>query len=586
MVLQGAQQQAALGRYEIVGPLATGGMAEVLLGRVRGPSGFERPVVLKRILPHYSRIPDFRQMFLDEARIVANVRHRNVVAVHELGEDDGELYLVMEYLEGESLSSVLRGIRKHRRAMPLRLGAHVVAEAAAGLHAAHELTRPDGVSLEVVHRDVSPHNLFVLYDGQVKVIDFGIAKGKSSSSVTQTGHVKGKFAYMAPEQCRAEQLDRRADVFALGIVLYEVTTGHRLFDRDNDLLILRAVTEDPIKLPSAVVAGYPADLEVIVMKALARDRNDRYPSGAVMRRDLLAWIRAQPVDDSPEEELSAVMGWLFADRIAEKKAALLAIQGGSAVASIPVGDPSLRSLLDPKSPAARERSGSASNSGVHTPYAVVQTSQLTPSHASGAGALVPRDPRDPGATVSRPRGPLVVGLALLTAAAIGAAIYVGIRPPRASGGGATAATSEPTAAPTATLIGVELTSVPPDAEVRIGGATSGRTPVRVELPRGTDAVAIELHKDGFIVAHETVVPDQDQRLSVRLAMSGPAAVSADAPGAPSAATVAAPSTSASAAPSAEAPPLGPTPNPKNPPKNPPKKTPPPKKPDGGFTRFD
>src|SRR4051794_11133466 len=191
----------SLGRYEVVGFLASGGMAEVFLGRVRGPSGFERPVVLKRMLPHLIRQESFVNMFLDEARIVARVRHPNVVQVHELTREGGELFMVMEYLEGESLAGLSRRLMARGETLDPEIAAYVVAEACSGLHSAHELRGDDGKSVGVVHRDVSPQNLFVTFAGSVKILDFGIAKAQDRVTRTETGELKGKLDYMSPEQC-------------------------------------------------------------------------------------------------------------------------------------------------------------------------------------------------------------------------------------------------------------------------------------------------------------------------------------------------------------------------------------------------
>ncbi|HEY6461638.1 MAG TPA: serine/threonine-protein kinase, partial [Polyangiaceae bacterium] len=189
-----------LGRYQILGELAVGGMAEILLARVVGPSGFERPVVIKRILPHLARQEAFVSMFLDEARIAAGIRHRNVIHVEELAEGPEGLYLVMEYLEGESAAGLMRRIFVRETSLDLALGSYIVAEACAGLHAAHELEDASGQKQHLVHRDVSPHNLFIAYDGRVKVLDFGIAKAADRITRTEAGQLKGKFSYMSPEQ--------------------------------------------------------------------------------------------------------------------------------------------------------------------------------------------------------------------------------------------------------------------------------------------------------------------------------------------------------------------------------------------------
>ncbi|MEQ8891109.1 MAG: serine/threonine-protein kinase, partial [Sandaracinaceae bacterium] len=258
-----------LGRYDIVGRLGAGGMAEILLGRISGPSGFERPVVIKRILPHLHGLREFVDMLLDEGRIAARIGHPNVVQVQELTHEREDLYLVMEYLEGEAASGLARRARARRLRLLPTLCAYIVAEACAGLHAAHELRSPDGELLDVVHRDVSPQNLFVGYDGTVKVLDFGIAKAAGRITRTEAGMLKGKFEYMSPEQARGDALDRRSDVFALGIVLYELSTQHRLFRRASHTETLRAVIGAEVPPPSEIDPSYPAVLEEVCLRALS-----------------------------------------------------------------------------------------------------------------------------------------------------------------------------------------------------------------------------------------------------------------------------------------------------------------------------
>ncbi|MBL8743488.1 MAG: serine/threonine protein kinase, partial [Myxococcales bacterium] len=326
---------ARLGRYEILGLLATGGMAEVFLGRLMGPSGFERVVVLKRILPHLARESDFVDMFLDEARIVAKINHRNVIQVSELGRDGDELYLVMEFVEGESLGGFMRRHWGSDRAIGFELAAYVVAEACAGLHAAHELSDEDGRTQEVVHRDVSPQNLMITYDGQVKVLDFGIAKAVDRSAKTATGTLKGKVEYMSPEQCKAQPLDRRSDVFALGTLLYELAASKRLFRRGNEVASLRAVCDEPIPRPSDVVPGFPPELEAVTLKALERDREDRYRTADEMRRALIAYLRTTEHVGMHQEALAARMRELFADRLELKHALMRNVRTGRDVEAIP-----------------------------------------------------------------------------------------------------------------------------------------------------------------------------------------------------------------------------------------------------------
>jgi serine/threonine protein kinase len=336
-----------LGRYEILGRLAVGGMAEILLGRVRGPHGFERPVAIKRILPHLVENRAFVDMFVDEARIAASVRHARVVQVHELAELDGEYFLVMEYIEGESVGGLMRRLWLSGEPLDRALAAHIVAEACAGLHAAHELTDAGGGGREVVHRDVSPQNVMISYAGEVKILDFGIAKAADSAR-TAGGQVKGKCEYMSPEQCRGEPLDRRSDIFSLGILLYELTAGKRLFKRDNAMLVFHAVCEAPIPRPTTSDPDYPRPLETICDRALARDRRDRYRTMLDMRRDLLAAIRQIAGADGRDKEhneerdeeqlLSRIMTRLFVDRLQDKRDMLRRVQAGSPVARIPAAE--------------------------------------------------------------------------------------------------------------------------------------------------------------------------------------------------------------------------------------------------------
>ncbi len=271
-----------LGKYEIVSPLAAGGMARIYIARSTGIGQFERHVVLKLITPERANDVVAVQMFLDEARLAASLNHQNVAQVFEVGEDGGIHYLAMEYVHGQDLRALLAKAGSQGTRVPLELALTVVAGAAAGLNHAHERRGPDGTPLGIVHRDVSPSNIMVGYDGAVKLLDFGIAKAAARSVETQSGIIKGKFAYMAPEQCRGRDVDRRSDVFSLGIILYEITTQHRCFRADSDFDTMhRIVTGDVIR-PTRLIQNYPPALEAIVMKALAVDANQRYQSAGLL----------------------------------------------------------------------------------------------------------------------------------------------------------------------------------------------------------------------------------------------------------------------------------------------------------------
>ena len=271
-----------LGKYELLMPLAAGGMARIYIGRSTGIGSFERHVVLKLITPERERDVTAVQMFLDEARLAASLNHQNVAQVFEVGEDLGIHYLAMEYVHGQDLRALLAKAGSQGTRIPLELALTVIAGAAAGLNHAHERRGADGAPLGIVHRDVSPSNLMIGYDGSVKLLDFGIAKATARSVQTQSGIIKGKFAYMAPEQCRGRDVDRRSDVFSLGIILYEITTQHRCFRADSDFDTMHRIVTGDVVRPTRLVQGYPPALEAIVMKALAVDAVHRYQSAGLL----------------------------------------------------------------------------------------------------------------------------------------------------------------------------------------------------------------------------------------------------------------------------------------------------------------
>ncbi|MFO0570992.1 MAG: serine/threonine-protein kinase [Polyangiaceae bacterium] len=343
-----------IGRYEIVGHLATGGMAEILLARLRGPSGFERPVVLKRILPHLAEKQNFVDMFLDEARIASGIQHKNVVQVIDLGHSGEHLYLVMEYLEGENVGALIKRSLVEHQPIPYALSAFILAETCAGLHAAHELEDDQGRAMGLVHRDVSPQNVFVTYPGAVKVLDFGIAKADARvAQATEAGQLKGKLDYMSPEQALGRPLDRRTDVFAAGVVLYELAARRRLFNRATVLETLEAICRQPITPPRRVVSDLPVSLERIIVKALERDPDARYATALEMRQDLLGVVVEQMGAADAEQRLASLMSELFSQRMADKRELLRRVRSGDAAARWPDPEPDptydIPDLLVPRS---------------------------------------------------------------------------------------------------------------------------------------------------------------------------------------------------------------------------------------------
>jgi len=281
---------STLGRYELLIRLGRGGMASVWVARERAPvSGKQRLVAVKAMLPELARDSAFRAMFLEEGQIVRSIDHPNVVKVHEVSEDRGVLYMAMEWVEGDSLRTIIKEANR-RRAIPAEIAVKIIADAGAGLHAAHELRGWDGELRNIVHCDVSPHNILVGLDGRAKLVDFGVANATAHSDLGSEDKIKGKFGYMSPEQARAESLDRRSDVFALGIVLFELVTGERLFKGENAAHSLELVKKGKIPNPSELNSKLSPKLASIVQKSLERDLNGRFQTAQQLSEALERYL--------------------------------------------------------------------------------------------------------------------------------------------------------------------------------------------------------------------------------------------------------------------------------------------------------
>ena len=274
------------GRYILVDRISTGGMAEVFLAKASGVQGFEKILAIKRILPSISEDSDFTTMFIDEAKISANLAHVNIGQVFEFGQVSGQYYIAMEYIPGKDLRAIQTHLDETGRLMDLPMALHVVGRLCMALDYAHRQKNSDGTSMEIVHRDVSPPNVIVSYDGAVKLIDFGIAKAASRGTRTRAGKLKGKFAYMSPEQVQGLPVDRRSDVFNLGILLHELLTNRRLFHGENQLNTLNLVRKAEVPPPSSINPDVPVEVDRIVLKALARDREQRYGWATELRADI------------------------------------------------------------------------------------------------------------------------------------------------------------------------------------------------------------------------------------------------------------------------------------------------------------
>ncbi|HVY45681.1 MAG TPA: serine/threonine-protein kinase, partial [Minicystis sp.] len=310
-----------LGRYRVVDEIGVGGMASVHLARMDGPGGFQKWVAIKRIHPHLVEDDQFVDMFLDEARIAAGINHANVAQVFDLGKDENTYWIAMEYLHGEPLREIMRRAEERKIRISPELAARICSDAAEGLHAAHELRGKNGQLLGLVHRDVTPHNLFLTYDGYTKVVDFGIAKVADRLSSTRAGTLKGKLAYMSPEQVRGAEVDRTTDVFALGVVLWELTTNQRLFRMDTDLDTLEKVQACVVPPPSSIVADFPVELESVIMKALAKRKQERFQTAREFSRALQNFLMRRGAFVGPEE-VAQFVRHVFADRIQKREAHL------------------------------------------------------------------------------------------------------------------------------------------------------------------------------------------------------------------------------------------------------------------------
>lgn len=505
MEVRVAPLPAKIGRHQVIGYIATGGMAELFLGR----EATGRPVVIKRILPHLARQTTFVSMFIDEARIGSRAKHPNLVEVYELGQVGTDLFLVMEYLVGENLASMVRRLTKRREQIPLGLCAYIIAEVCDGLHAAHELTDEGGNRLDLVHRDVSPQNVFVTYGGDVKLLDFGVATAAHRLTQTASGEVKGKYAYMSPEQCRGEPLDRRSDIFSLGTVLYELTTQRRLFKRANELQVMKAICEDPIPRPSREIEGYPQILEDICVRALARDPKQRYATAAEMREDLIAAMTQLGLDGDPHEAIASKFARVFADRMEQKRELMERVRAG--------GD--LTDLLTPEA-----------DEGVDIP--IVSNATATPLSGVRPQTAPPPKPR----RRSSRRAMFLVAflLAILVGGGVGGYMRLRSRDKTPTQAASTAPVmvvtvdagagsavevepdEQPPAPPEQQEITLSIDTEPAGVKVVVAGQERGKTPVDVKLPRSAEPIDFELLEPGFATAAQKIVPDRDQRLFFQL----------------------------------------------------------------------
>jgi serine/threonine-protein kinase len=453
------------GKYTLLRKLAAGGMAELFLALQRSVAGFEKLIVIKRILPAMNQDRAFIEMLLHEARIAATLSHPNIVQIFDVGQIDGTFFIAMEHIHGEDIRAIVRAMkRKGVTEFPLEHAISLVLGVCAGLAYAHDRRDLDGKTLDIVHRDISPQNIVVTFTGDVKVVDFGIAKSGTQVEDTKGGQLKGKVPYMSPEQANGEpDIDWRSDIFAAGVVLFELTTGKRLFKGPTELETLKMICEREYPRPSDVRPDYPPALEAIVVKALAKSRDDRYQSAREMQGDLEAFVREERIPCS-QVALTAWMQSLFDDKIAQQKEALQDVK-------------QLADII-----AAQATTTTMDEGTAVTGSTVLATSATSPGPTQGK--------RGPGAAVV---------MALAAVAVGGAALFLAQRAgtPQADAGldGGKAATSAQAVEARGTLT---VKGKPDGCSIWINGdLRKETTPAKIEaLPRGRE-LTVRLTKDGL-----------------------------------------------------------------------------------------
>lgn len=468
------------GRYELLKRLAGGGMGEVYLARQRGIDGFSKLLVIKTLLPHLCEDEEFITMFKDEARLTAQLIHPNICQVFEFDQVEGTYYIAMEYLRGEDLRRLWKACEMKAKPFRVPLICRVIADAAAGLDFAHSLRDATGEPYHIVHRDISPQNILVTFEGGVKVIDFGVAKAAGRAQHTRTGALKGKYSYMSPEQVAGKQIDGRTDIFALGIVLHELLTGRRLFKADSDVQTLERVRECKVAPPSELNPQIPNSLDGIVLHALSKDPDKRFQTAQEFRLALEDWLIHGRMSAS-SAHLAEFLKVIYAERL-EKEARLGPLMGDPGLTAAPdqlktpsgQGTPSIR--LSGPAPMGSQ-AGSASGATANQRPDEAGKGQIDLSQLRTESGGSPFEKKN--------RLPLMIGaVAVALAATVGVLLF---KKPSAP------AVTAPVAPAMATL---SVKSDPPGATILIDGRAAGRTPAE-NLALRAGAVRLELTLEGY-----------------------------------------------------------------------------------------
>jgi len=480
---------AALGKFVPFARLGQGGMADVFLAVARGPVGFNKLVVVKRL--RNMDDPMHVEMFLDEARLSARLSHPNIVNTYEVGEAKGQYFIAMEYLEGQPLQTLLTTKGKKGEKLEQQIAAFIAMQALKGLHYAHDLTDYDGTPLEVVHRDVSPHNLFLTYQGEVKLLDFGIAKAQVNMTRTETGVLKGKIRYMSPEQMSDKNVDRRADVYALGVVLWEALAGKPLYTGDVASITARinADTAPPIRDARPDVAP---ELEAIVTKALLRDLDARYQSADAMRADLERYLWGKL--EAPDQAVARIVNETFAETRDGVRARIKAF-----LAELPEPTSGVTSTPDLAEAAdllptlfgdGSGNSGSGSGNGGRMSSGAIPLASgkvFVPTQSASVSRSTPAPkPRSRAALWIVAGGAAVIGVGFFAAQSLRASAPATSTP---------AAPPAVSPAPVSSTTPVHIVATPEGARVEYQGRTVGTVPLDLPLPPGPQTLTVAL--DGY-----------------------------------------------------------------------------------------
>lgn len=451
-------------RYELVAEIASGGMATVFLARLSGVGGFQRFVAIKRLHPHLAAENEFVEMFLDEARLAAGIHHPNVVPILEVGASDRGYYLVMEYIEGDTLARLLARAASSGNKLPVKIGIRVILDMLAGLHGAHELKDDMGQPTELVHRDVSPQNVLVGVDGISRITDFGVARAASRLTATRVGQLKGKIAYMAPEQATGQpDVDRRADVFSSGIVLWEVLAARRLFKSENEAATLSRVISEPIPLLTTMSPDLNPQIAAVCMKALERDPQKRYATCAQFA-DALERAATTAGEIAAPREVAAYVSEVIGNEISQAREAVRAWLARS--------EPSQVAMARGRLPS---QSGASPASSVSAAAMALPESSYSEMSSYPTGYA-------PAAGPHRSKTPLVLGLVVALVVVGGAAIFFAFRSSTATD---RATTSRPVASGTVGVAGGPGPAVPPSAEA----ANSAKPAASAEADAGAEPSA-------------------------------------------------------------------------------------------------